>query len=113
MYAWIEKQPIRFLSISWFVSFIVGWLMVMLIDFVIANFIDVSSGNISPSLIISLSLFGFTIAGFLSGIATASLVRVHQGEISQTSFNLIVFAWTVAVTGAAMLYFLIKIALFQ
>ena len=113
MFEWIEKQPVRFLSLAWFVSFIIGWLTVMLIDFILGTFLNINSENISPSLAISLSLFGFTIAGFISGLATASLVRVHQGEISQISFNMIVFAWTAAITGAAMLFFFVATALFQ
>ena len=83
MFEWIEKQPVRFLSLAWFASFIIGWFIVLLIFFVLGTFFDGNSGNISLSLEVSLSLFGFTVAGFLSGLATATLVRVHQGEISQ------------------------------
>ncbi len=113
MYEWIDKKPTRFLGIAWFVSYILGWLTVMLVDLILGAFFNLDSTNVSPSFVISLLLFGFTIAGLLSGLATASLVRVHEGEISQASFNLIVLAWTITVTLAAMLFFLVTTVLVQ
>lgn len=113
MLKWIENQPVRFLSVAWFVSFILGWLTVLLIHFILGVIFTNNSGNVSPSFLVSLTLFGYSVAGFVSGLATASLIRVHQGEISQTTFNLIVFAWTVTFTVAAMLFFLIATVMFQ
>ncbi len=111
MYEWIDKKPVRFMGIAWFLSYIIGWLMVLLIDFVLETIFKIDSMNGSPSFFVSLLLFGFTFAGLLSGLATASLVRVREGKISQASFNLIVFAWTIAATLAAMLFFLVTTVL--
>lgn len=113
MFEWIEKRPVRFLSIAWFLSFILGSLTVLLVDFVVTSLFQINSGNASPALTVSISLFGFTVAGCLIGLAMASLVRVHKGEISQISFNIIVFGWAVAVTVAAMLFFMLTTVLFQ
>ncbi len=113
MYAWIDKKPDRFLGVAWFLSYVIGWLTVMLVDFILGTVFNLDSTNVSPSFAISLFLFGFTIAGLLSGIATASLVRVREGEIGQASFNLIVFAWTIAITVAAMLFFLVTTVMIQ
>ncbi len=113
MFQWIEKQPVRFMSLAWFLSFVIGWITVLLIDFVISSLFPINSGNISPAFAVSISLFGFTVAGFISGLATATLVRVHKGEISQTTFNIIVFGWTLTVTAVAMLYFLVTSLMLQ
>jgi hypothetical protein len=113
MFQWIEKQPVRFLSLAWFLSFVIGWSTALLIDFILSSLFPIKSGNISPAFAVSISLFGFTIAGFISGLATATVVRVHKGEISQTSFNMIVFGWTLTITVVAMLYFLITSLMFQ
>jgi hypothetical protein len=113
MFHWIEKQPVRFMGLAWFLSFVIGWIMMLLIDFVLSSFFPINSGNISPAFAVSVSLFGFTVAGFISGLATATLVRIKKGEISQTSFNLIVFGWTLTVTVVAMLYFLVTSLMVQ
>jgi hypothetical protein len=113
MFQWIEKQPVRFMGLAWFLSFVIGWLSVLLVDFVLSSFFTINAGDPSPAFSVSISLFGFTVAGFVSGLATATLIRVHKGEISQTSFNMIVFGWTLMVTLLAMLYFLINSLIFQ
>ncbi len=113
MFHWIEEQPVRFLSLAWSLSFIIGWIAALLIDFVISSLFPIDSGTVSPAIAVSIPLFGFTVAGFLSGLATATLVRVHKGEISQTTFNIIVFGWTLTITAVAMLYFLITSLLLQ
>ena len=113
IFQWIEKQPVRFLGLAWFLSFVIGWIAALLINFVISSLFSTDSGAISPALALTIPLFGFTVAGFLSGLATATLVRIRKGEISQTSYNLIVFGWTLTITAIAMLYFLVTSLLIQ
>jgi len=113
MFHWIEKKPVQFMGLAWFLSFMIGWTSALLIDFVVSSLFKIDSGSVSPAFAVSISLLGFTVAGFLSGLATATLIRVHKGEINQTTYNLIVFAWTLSITVVAMLYFLVTSLMFQ